>query len=73
MFIAFLKLDEVKQLVLAADKFVVDRPLTDNPHGKTIIAGYLLFTDWGRDTMIALFGLAIALRVNLFINNNQNA
>lgn len=50
----------IEQLVLAADQFIVDRPLTDNPQGKTIIAGYPWFTDWGRDTMIALPGLAIA-------------
>lgn len=50
----------IEQLVLAADQFVVDRPLTDNPEGKTIIAGYPWFTDWGRDTMISLPGLTIA-------------
>jgi predicted glycogen debranching enzyme len=50
----------IEQLVLAADQFIVDRPLTDNSTGKTIIAGYPWFTDWGRDTMIALPGLAIA-------------
>jgi predicted glycogen debranching enzyme len=50
----------IKQLVLAVDQFVVDRPLADNPHGKTIIAGYPWFTDWGRDTMISLPGIAIA-------------
>jgi predicted glycogen debranching enzyme len=50
----------IEQLVLAADQFVVDRPLVDHPHGKTIIAGYPWFTDWGRDTMISLPGIAIA-------------
>ncbi|MGK7893512.1 MAG: amylo-alpha-1,6-glucosidase [Xenococcus sp. (in: cyanobacteria)] len=50
----------IEQLVLAADQFIVDRPLSDNPQGKTIIAGYPWFTDWGRDTMIALPGLTIA-------------
>lgn len=49
----------IKQLVLAADQFIVDRPLTHNPEGKTIIAGYPWFADWGRDTMIALPGLTI--------------
>jgi predicted glycogen debranching enzyme len=29
-------------------------------HGKTIVAGYPWFTDWGRDTFIALRGLCIA-------------
>lgn len=50
----------IEQLVLAADQFVVDRPLSDNPEGKTIIAGYPWFTDWGRDTMISLPGLTIS-------------
>jgi predicted glycogen debranching enzyme len=50
----------VEQLVLAADQFIVDRPLTDDPAGKTVIAGYPWFGDWGRDTMISLPGLAIA-------------
>ena len=50
----------IKNLVLAADQFIVNRPLADNPGGKTIIAGYPWFTDWGRDTMISLPGLTIA-------------
>ncbi|MEL6437752.1 MAG: amylo-alpha-1,6-glucosidase [Cyanobacteria bacterium J06621_8] len=50
----------IEHLVLAADQFVVARPLEDNPAGKTVIAGYPWFTDWGRDTMIALPGLTIA-------------
>jgi predicted glycogen debranching enzyme len=29
-------------------------------HGKTVIAGYHWFNDWGRDTMIALRGLTLA-------------
>lgn len=41
-------------LVLAADQFIVDRG-----EGKTIIAGYHWFSDWGRDTMIALPGLTL--------------
>ena len=50
----------IEQLVLAADQFIVDRPLSDNPQGKTVIAGYPWFTDWGRDTMISLPGLTIS-------------
>ena len=50
----------IEQLVLAADQFIVSRPLDNNPEGKTIIAGYPWFTDWGRDTMIALPGLTIS-------------
>ena len=49
----------IEQLVLAADQFIVDRPLTDIPEGKTIIAGYPWFSDWGRDTMISLPGLTL--------------
>jgi predicted glycogen debranching enzyme len=50
----------IDQLVLAADQFIVDRPLPNAPNGKTIIAGYPWFGDWGRDTMISLPGLTIA-------------
>ena len=49
-----------EQLVLAADQFIVARPLTAHPEGQTIIAGYPWFTDWGRDTMISLPGLTIS-------------
>ena len=49
----------IEQLVLAANEFIVDRPLTDLPEGKTIIAGYPWFSDWGRDTMISLPGLTL--------------
>lgn len=52
--------DGIEQLVLAADQFIVDRPLADVPEGKTIIAGYPWFGDWGRDTMISLPGLTLA-------------
>ena len=44
-----------KQLVLAADQFIVNRG-----ECKTVIAGYHWFSDWGRDTMIALGGLTLA-------------
>jgi len=50
----------VQQLVHAADQFIVKRSLPDNPQGRSIIAGYPWFADWGRDTMIALPGLTIA-------------
>ncbi|MEM1184409.1 MAG: amylo-alpha-1,6-glucosidase [Planctomycetota bacterium] len=47
------------RLTLAADDFVVQRgPAQDNM--STIIAGYPWFSDWGRDTMIALPGLLLA-------------
>ncbi len=50
----------VRQLVLAADQFLVKRPLPEEPDGSSIIAGYHWFGDWGRDTMIALPGLTLA-------------
>ncbi|MBI4609784.1 MAG: glycogen debranching enzyme family protein [Candidatus Rokubacteria bacterium] len=50
----------VDQLVLAADQFVVRRPLPDDPDGISVIAGYHWFGDWGRDTMISLPGLALS-------------
>ena len=49
----------VPQLVLAADQFIVRRPLPDSPDGLSVIAGYPWFEDWGRDTMISLPGLAL--------------
>ncbi len=48
------------QLILAADQFIVRRSLPEEPDGRSIIAGYHWFGDWGRDTMIALPGLTLA-------------
>jgi predicted glycogen debranching enzyme len=48
------------QLILAADQFIVKRSLPDEPDGRSIIAGYHWFGDWGRDTMMALPGLTLA-------------
>jgi len=50
-----------EQLALAADQFLVERrDARGTPLGKTVIAGYPWFSDWGRDTMIALPGLTLA-------------
>ena len=49
----------IRQLVLAADQFIVKRALPEEPDGRSIIAGYHWFADWGRDTMIALPGLTL--------------
>jgi predicted glycogen debranching enzyme len=49
------------QLVLAADQFLVERTFPDQTKGKSVIAGYPWFSDWGRDTMIVLPGLTLAL------------
>ncbi len=53
--IAEAETDFHKELVLAADQFIVARG-----EGKTVIAGYPWFSDWGRDTMISLNGLTLA-------------
>jgi predicted glycogen debranching enzyme len=53
--------ERLTRLVLAADQFVVQRSL-DSGEGRTVIAGYHWFGDWGRDTMIALPGLTLATR-----------
>ena len=47
----------IKDLELSSRDFVVHRKSTE---GSTILAGYHWFTDWGRDTMIALRGISIA-------------
>lgn len=51
-----LKNPAAKQLVRSADQFMVKR---DSTNGDSIIAGYPFFSDWGRDTMIALLGCGI--------------
>lgn len=51
----------IEQLVLAADAFVVARPIASDPGAASIIAGYHWFGDWGRDTMIALPGLTLTV------------
>ncbi len=50
----------IGQLALASDQFIVNRSSSEEPDGKTIIAGYHWFGDWGRDTMISLPGLTIS-------------
>jgi glycogen debranching enzyme len=50
----------VMRLVLASDLYVVARPVPGVEDGRSVIAGYPWFGDWGRDTMIALPGLTLA-------------
>ena len=57
----------IQRLTLASDQFIVGRrpaplhmPSAGHALDVTIIAGYPWFTDWGRDTMIALPGLTLA-------------
>jgi predicted glycogen debranching enzyme len=56
------------ELVLAADQFLVTpigraeeaaQMRAEGDEARTVIAGYHWFTDWGRDTMISLEGLAL--------------
>lgn len=59
--------DWLRQFILAADQFIVDREITEpgsnganqTIQGKSVIAGYHWFGDWGRDTMISLPGLTL--------------
>ena len=51
-------LDErLNKLVLSADSFIVNKG-----NGKSIIAGYHWFSDWGRDTLISLPGLTLVTK-----------
>lgn len=45
---------QMDRLVMASDRFLVKKP----PY-HTIIAGYHWFSDWGRDTLIALPGITL--------------
>ena len=55
----------IARLVLAADAFIVERAAADGTRRsgpdapRSVLAGYPWFTDWGRDTMIALPGLTL--------------
>jgi len=46
-----------RHLYMAADDYIVRR---DSTGEKTVVAGYPLFGDWGRDTMIALPGCTLS-------------
>jgi predicted glycogen debranching enzyme len=49
------------ELARAADAYVVARISSAAPdRGRTIVAGYPWFTDWGRDTFVSLRGLCLA-------------
>jgi glycogen debranching enzyme len=51
---------DVRSLVLAADDFVVARRRRDGSVGRSIIAGFPWFEDWGRDAFLALPGVLLA-------------
>jgi predicted glycogen debranching enzyme len=48
------------RLVLGSDLYVIARAVAGVEDGRSVIAGYPWFGDWGRDTMIALPGLTLA-------------
>ncbi|WOO34524.1 amylo-alpha-1,6-glucosidase [Anaerocolumna sp. AGMB13020] len=48
-----------KQLVKSADQYLVNRESTK---GRTLMAGYPFFADWGRDTMISMVGCCISTK-----------
>ena len=50
-----IKDDWAKWLVLSADNHIINKP-----DGKSIIAGYHWFGEWGRDTFISLPGLCLS-------------
>lgn len=50
------KSEILNKLVTSSDTFITKRESTG---GKTVLAGFPWFTDWGRDTMIALTGLTL--------------
>ena len=50
----------IRQLILAADQFIIGPASRQGFRGSSVIAGYPWFADWGRDTMIALPGLLLA-------------
>ncbi len=50
--------DAIARLAQASDDFIVKRA-TDAGDSVSILAGYPWFSDWGRDTMIALPGLML--------------
>ncbi|HEY7851084.1 MAG TPA: amylo-alpha-1,6-glucosidase [Ktedonobacterales bacterium] len=59
--------DLTRRLTVAADQFIVGRrpapalpAIGERDPAVTVIAGYPWFTEWGRDTMIALPGLTLA-------------
>jgi predicted glycogen debranching enzyme len=49
--------DKFNKLILSTDNFIVNKG-----KGKSIIAGYHWFADWGRDTLISLPGLCLVTK-----------
>ncbi|MEM7802856.1 MAG: amylo-alpha-1,6-glucosidase [Chloroflexota bacterium] len=51
--------DQMQQLILSSDQFIVRRRTPNGPEGHSMIAGYPWYSDWGRDTMISIPGLTV--------------
>ena len=51
--------DTIKQLILAADQFIVSQPLPNDPNSFTILAGYHWLRSNTRDTILSLPGLML--------------
>jgi len=51
--------EEIRQLVVATDAFLVSRSPEEPDRADGIMAGYHWFEEWGRDAMISLPGLAL--------------
>ncbi|MCP5097427.1 MAG: glycogen debranching protein [Chloroflexi bacterium] len=49
--------DAIHQLILAADQFIVRRPITNDPNGYTIMAGYHWFKHSIHETILNIPGL----------------
>ena len=53
---------ELQSLALSSDDFIVRRDRSGGRPGRSILAGFPWFEDWGRDTMLALPGLLLETR-----------
>ena len=51
--------ETTRRLAVATDAFVVTRRRPNAQPGRTILAGFPWFADWGRDAMVALPGLLL--------------
>ena len=58
---------DVQSLALSADDFIVRRARGAGSEGRSILAGFPWFEDWGRDAMIALPGLLLLIRCRLLL------
>ncbi len=59
--------EHFRRAKIGQENHMLDSYLVNRGEGKTVIAGYPWFGDWGRDTFIALRGLCLALPDRLHI------